>query len=202
MYVKICGVRTIDIARVALDAGADAIGVVSSPRSSRHAAPAIAQEVFAFVGGAADRVLVVNTMPEGDAAALAAEVGADVLQLHGSLYAEPDVRHAASALGRVWRATGWNEFLGHEVGAWGEEALLLDSPVPGSGIGWDVTALPAAPRGRWLLAGGLTPDNVADAIALAHPTGVDVSSGVESAPGVKDPERIRRFIEAARSTRP
>jgi phosphoribosylanthranilate isomerase len=86
------------------------------------------------------------------------------------------------------------------VGAYGEEVLLLDSPVAGSGRRWDLAALGAGrPEGRWLLAGGLTVGNVAAAIAEAKPWGVDVSSGIESTRGVKDHGLMRAFVSTARS---
>ena len=200
MYVKVCGLSTTDSARAALDAGADAIGVVMSPKSPRHVSVATAREIFSFVGDAADRVLVVNRMPAGDAVGAAREIGADVVQLHGSGYGEADFAEALARHPRLWRAISWAGYAGEPTGAWGEEALLLDSPRPGSGQTWDLSHLrEGAPTGRWLLAGGLSPENVAAAIAEARPRGVDVSSGVESAPGVKDHALIHAFVAAART---
>jgi phosphoribosylanthranilate isomerase len=83
-------------------------------------------------------------------------------------------------------------------GAYDEDLLIVDAPRPGSGEPWDWSAVRGRPSGRWLLAGGLDPSNVAQAVAAAAPWGVDVSSGVELAPGVKDSALIRRFIAAAR----
>ncbi len=200
MYVKICGLTSPEAAVDVVDAGADAIGMVFSPTSSRNIDVDVARSICSSVGDRADRVIVVNRMPATDAAELALAVGADVVQLHGSAYDRAEVAAARAVLSRVWQASSWAHFDGREVGSWGEEALLLDAPDPGSGVSWDLSPLrDGAPRGRWLLAGGLFPDTVAAAVAAARPFGVDVSSGVESAPGVKDPERVRAFIAAARS---
>lgn len=200
MYVKICGITTVEAARWALDAGADAIGVVFSPGSSRDLDPQAAAEIFAFAGRAADRVVVVNKMAAADAARLATRVGGDVLQLHGPKYTGADFAQAAEILPRLWRAVSWRDYAGEPVGGLHEEALLLDAPNPGSGATWDLSPVAAAaPSGRWMLAGGLTPANVATAIAAVHPYGVDVSSGVESAPGVKDQALVREFIARARA---
>ena len=200
MYVKICGITSIDAARWALDAGADAIGVVFSPGSKRDLDPATAAEIFAFAGGAADRVVVVNRMAAADAARLTTRIAGDVLQLHGPKYAIPDFEQAAGILPRIWRAASWRDYSGEPVGSMREEALLLDAPDPGSGVAWDLSpVVSAAPVGDWMLAGGLTPGNVAAAIAAVRPYGVDVSSGVESAPGVKDQALVREFIAAARA---
>ncbi|MGN0063158.1 MAG: hypothetical protein ACI379_02860 [Nocardioides sp.] len=199
MYVKVCGVQDAATVEVALAAGADAIGVVMHPRSPRHVDEETARAVVATVGRAADTVLVVKDMPAEQAARTAAAIGAQVVQLHGSYSAE-EYGTARRLAGRLWRATALSSGDPLTVGAYGEEALLLDAPRPGSGERWDLSALAGRrPEGHWLLAGGLSPDNVADAVAQARPWGVDVSSGVESAPGVKDHGLVRAFVAAARS---
>ena len=196
--MKVCGLRSVEAAREAVAAGADAIGVVMWPRSPRHLDPDAAARVVAAVRDEVDTVLVVRDLPAAEASGLALRLGFSVLQLHGS-YAPADVRLASARL-RVWRATSLADDPDLTVGAWGEEALLLDAPTPGSGQRWDPADLGGRrPVGRWLLAGGLTADNVADAVRAARPWGVDVSSGVESSPGVKDVAKIRAFLAAARS---
>lgn len=95
MYVKICGLSTIESARVALDAGADAVGVVVSRRSRRTVSADIGREIAGFVGGAADVVLVVDELPAAEAAAVASGIGADVIQLHGTGYRPDDVAAVA-----------------------------------------------------------------------------------------------------------
>lgn len=201
MYVKICGLSTTATVQTALDAGADAVGMVISTGSVRNVSPETAQALCAYTGRSADRVLVVNDIPAAEAVALAARIGVDVLQLHGPRYAQEDVETAAKSFPRVWRATSLADFADEPVGAWGEESLLLDSPTPGSGETWDLSRVGSGRiDGRWLLAGGLTPDNVEAAVRAVRPFGVDVSSGVESQRGVKDPDLIRRFIAAARAS--
>nr|WP_132994134.1 phosphoribosylanthranilate isomerase [Gordonia zhaorongruii] len=199
MYVKVCGLTRPETVDVAVDAGADAVGVVMNRTSARAVDSATARTVVAQAAGRVDTVLVVNDMPAADAAAIAVDLGFDVLQLHGS-YGEADFASAARIIPRLWRATSLANDPPLQVGAYGEESLLLDAPRPGSGERWDLSAL--AERGvggRWLLAGGLHPGNVADAIAQARPWGVDTSSGIESSPGVKDHVLVRAFIAAARS---
>ncbi|MGO3151185.1 MAG: phosphoribosylanthranilate isomerase [Galactobacter sp.] len=202
MYVKVCGLKTTEAATEAVTAGADAIGVVMSPKSSRHVDAHTARTVIAAAKAAradVDAVLVVNDLPAVDAAEMAVEIGADVLQLHGPAYSSADFRAAARILPRLWRATSLKHEPHPVLGAHGEERLLLDAPNPGSGSTWDLSVLKdLGLKGGWLLAGGLNPDNVAQAIRTAHPWGVDVSSGVESAPGEKDLGLIRAFVEAAK----
>lgn len=198
MFVKVCGLRTPEAARVAVEAGADAIGVVFSAKSPRRVDEDEARAVIAAVRGQVDTVLVTNDLDAEEAARIATRIGADVIQLHGPAYAADDF--ARAGFPRMWRATSLADDTAPATGAFGEEALLLDAPKPGSGERWDLAPLAArAPEGRWLLAGGLSPDNVAEAIRTVRPWGVDVSSGVESAPGVKDHDLIRAFVAAARA---
>lgn len=198
MYVKICGLRTAEHARVAVEAGAGAVGVVMNRTSVRRATEQEARTVVDAVAGRVDTVLVVNDMDAAEAAGTARRLGFDVVQLHGPGYGAADFAAVLDVVPRVWRATSLDLDPPLEVGALGEEVLLLDAPRPGSGERWDLTALAArAPRGRWMVAGGLAPDNVADAVRTVHPWGVDVSSGVEVAPGEKDAGLVREFLARA-----
>ncbi|MCE5291930.1 MAG: phosphoribosylanthranilate isomerase [Nocardiaceae bacterium] len=199
MYVKICGLTSIAAAETAIAAGADAIGVVMNKTSPRRLDIDAAREILSLAGTQTDTVLVVNDMPAVDAAEIARKIGAGVVQLHGN-YTADDFAAALAVGPRVWRATSLKANPDLTVGAFGEEVLLLDAPVPGSGERWDLSALATTkPAGQWILAGGLTPENVVEAIQAVAPWGVDVSSGVEASPGVKDLKKIRAFIAAARS---
>jgi phosphoribosylanthranilate isomerase len=200
VYVKVCGLACVRDARVALDAGADAIGMVMSAASPRHVTEETAARITAAVRDEIDTVLVVAGMPAAEAASVAERLGVHVLQLHGPAYTRADFAAARERVPRVWRAIALADDPAPETGAWGEELLILDAPRPGSGVRWDLSQLGSGrPAGRWLLAGGLSPENVAAAIAAARPHGVDVSSGVESSPGVKDHGRIRAFVARARA---
>lgn len=199
VYVKICGLPSPDAAAWALDAGADAIGVVMSRRSVRNVDADTAARIVAVSQGHVDTVLVTNDLTVDEAVAAAELIGVDVLQLHGR-YSPDDFARAAAAFPRIWRAQSLSEGADLTVGAQGEEVLLLDAPRPGSGELWDLSALEGRrPEGQWLLAGGLDPQTVTAAIEAVQPWGVDVSSGVESASGVKDRELIKAFVAAARA---
>ena len=202
MYVKVCGISDPAVARFSVERGADAIGVVMSAPSPRHATPEVAAAVVRAAhetAPATDTVLVVREMNAREAADTAVRLGFDVLQLHGA-YSPEDFAAAISRIPRVWRATSLAREPDVRAGALGEERLLLDGVAAGSGESWDLTAIDHQRIGDgWLLAGGLDPESVATAVRSARPWGVDVSSGVESQPGVKDLDRIVRFIAAARS---
>lgn len=199
MFVKVCGLNSVAMAEVAVTAGADAIGVVMSPGSPRDLPVKEALEIIDATRDRVETVLVVKGPTAVEGAEAANRLGVDVLQLHGSGYTGADFDVAHAIFPRLWRATSLADDPDLEVGAWGEERLLLDAPKPGSGERWDLSQLTARrPNGAWILAGGLTPDNVAEAITIAQPWGVDVSSGVESSPGVKDADLIRAFVAAAR----
>ncbi|HXE76000.1 MAG TPA: phosphoribosylanthranilate isomerase [Candidatus Xenobia bacterium] len=203
--VKICGITTLDDALVAAAAGADAVGFNFCPESPRYLEPARAAEIVALLSPFVTPVGVfVNEAPlRIERIARAARVRA--VQLHGD--EEPAEVEALTSkghkvvkafrMGRRFRAA---ELKNYSSAA----AFLLDSEVKGkrggTGKSFDWRkARPANRHGRILLAGGLTVENVAEAIQQAQPYGVDVCSGVESQPGVKDHALLRAFIRAAKS---
>jgi phosphoribosylanthranilate isomerase len=194
VFVKICGVSTQQGVAAAVDAGADAVGFVLT-RSPRQVDP---RAVRSLVSGMPARVLSVGVfagLPVEEVARAAASAGVGAVQLHGS-HSRGDWRRLAELRLRMIRAAAPGAEL--RCGALGEDMLVVDSPTPGSGITWDWHGLPERPAGRWLLAGGLHPGNVADAVACLRPWGVDVSSGVERVRGIKDRGLISEFVFAAR----
>lgn len=207
--VKICGVTTLDDARAVLDAGADALGlnfVPASPRCLKDRALARSIADLARTRGALAAGVFAN-----DAAAeilrTADAAGLDILQLHGD---EPvalaDELRARSAA-QLWKAArvATREDLERVASeAWPCDVLLLDARVPGhlggTGKAFDWSILNGFTRSRPLaLAGGLTPENVAEAMRRVRPDWVDTASGVESAPGRKDTAKTRIFVESARA---
>lgn len=204
LFVKICGVRTRDDVRAAVEAGADALGIMHYAPSPRHVDEDTAEQIVTWIHevGSALAVLVVFDMDAAVAASMAQRIGADALQLHGH-YEHSDftaARAAAPGL-KLWRAVSLAHDPGARAGAFGDDLLLLDAPAPGEGQRWDQTQLHEHDRGPFVLAGGLNPDNVAQAAESSGAIGVDVSSGVESSRGVKDHALIRTFIEKVRSVR-
>ncbi len=210
MRVKICGLSTPETLEAALAAGADMIGLNFHPRSPRHVEQARAAGLAALARGRAQIVAVIVDWDAPRAAALVEAVGPDWLQLHGS--ETPDqVRAIRTATGRpVMKALG--VATAADIAAVGAyrgvaDGLLLDAKPPkdaaypgGHGSAFDWALLRELDPGlRFMLSGGLDPANVGEAIRIAKPDGVDVASGVESAPGVKDIGRIRDFIAAARA---
>jgi len=199
LFIKVCGLRLEQDVDTAIEAGADAVGFVfaESPRRVDAAAAAkLARRV-------PEHVLTVGVFRDQTAAEvrrLADLAGVRGIQLHGG--EGPDHYAALRREGlTLIRGTAYRDPAPH-CGELGEDLLLLDAPVPGSGATWDWTAKGfAGPGDRWLLAGGLTPQNVREAVRSALPWGVDVSSGVESSRGVKSPALITSFVEAARSAR-
>jgi phosphoribosylanthranilate isomerase len=207
--VKICGLtRSVD-AELADAAGASYLGVIFAG-GPRQRTPAEARAVLA--GRRSRKVGVFAAQPGSEIAATASQVGLDVVQLHG----EPDaerVRAVRAATGlEIWAVvrTADGTLPDHvDELADAADALLIDAFVPGrlggSGVAvpWGILgeSLDAMESGhRIVLAGGLTPENVAEAIGYVSPMIVDVASGVESSPGVKDSARILAFISAVRAT--
>ncbi|WMT58258.1 phosphoribosylanthranilate isomerase [Truepera radiovictrix] len=199
MRVKICGVTRTEDALLAEAAGADAVGFIFAERSKRHVTLEAAREMSAALGPFIARVGVFVDAPFEEVVACVRALRLDAVQLHGgedAPYAAALQRHV-----RVVRAVGFSPELDPAaLSGYPADALLLDGLTPGSGerFSW---AAAAAFRGwpRLLLAGGLTPDNVAAGIAALRPYGVDVASGVELRPGVKDPRKVQDFVRAAKS---
>jgi phosphoribosylanthranilate isomerase len=193
MIVKVCGITNAEDAEAALAAGANAIGFNFYPRSPRYVAPERAAEIA--TPGARRIGVFVNETP-ARVAELAGIAGLDAAQLHGEERARD-----YSAAGAIWKAVrvtatfDWNA-----IDCQGAEALLLDGPAGelygGSGLMFD-WRLARSSNLRIVIAGGLDAGNVAQAIAIARPWGVDACSRIESAPGRKDRVKMQAFVQAA-----
>jgi phosphoribosylanthranilate isomerase len=188
MFVKICGITNREDAMAAVDAGARALGFIFYDKSPRAATP---EQIERFIAGVPKDVwkvgVFVNETP-GRIEEIAARLGLDVAQLHG---AETPDQHPRGL--RVWKAFRITNGTIADSG-YPAEAILLDGPGSGQTFNW---SLGAGFAGRVIVAGGLDENNVREAVARANPWGVDVSSGIEAAPGRKDHVRMKRFIEAA-----
>lgn len=180
LFVKICGLKTAHDVDTAVAAGADAVGFVFAPGSPRTVDAATALELAARVPAGVLTVGVFRGQPVDEVRRLTEESGVRGVQLHGD--EGPEYYEALRAEGRtLLRATA--QHVGR-CGEYGEDLLLIDAPDPGSGKPWNWGSDEfAAPGGHWLLAGGLTPGNVREAVETTGAWGVDVSSGVESARG-------------------
>jgi phosphoribosylanthranilate isomerase len=203
MIVKVCGVRTAQVAESALDAGADWIGMMLVPRSSRWVDDDAARVVARTVGDRADLigVFVEPTARECDEAASRYRLAG--VQVHGNI--NPSLTIACSV--PVIPVINVQSRAAASTLDWPPDTLVMldGKPDPGAlpgGTGHSVPLEWAADVARHreiLLAGGLGPDDVAEAIAAVRPAGVDASSRLERSPGDKDPELVRRFVLAARA---
>jgi phosphoribosylanthranilate isomerase len=207
--VKICGLSTASTLDAALAAGADMVGFVFFPKSPRHIDWATARALGRQAEGRAKIVALSVDADDDTLKRIVEALSPDLMQLHGSetparvreiskLFARPTMKAIGVATRADLAAAAAYEGVA--------DTLLIDAKPPkdavlpggnGRPFNWSLTRefRPSVP---WLLSGGLDPENVADAIALSGARGVDVSSGVESAPGVKDPAKIRAFVAAAR----
>jgi phosphoribosylanthranilate isomerase len=196
VFVKVCGITSSEDALFALAMGADAIGFVFAP-SSRQVTPDTARDIVRQLPEGAVAVGVFRDERPERILDVIEHVRLRGVQLHG--------HETSGEAAVVRRRTG---FLVQAFGAgdprlariddYDVDAVLLDSSTPGSGVVFDwSTAAPYTAGRRVIVAGGLTAENVADAVAQVRPWGVDVSSGVEAAPGRKDPVEVRRFVSAA-----
>jgi phosphoribosylanthranilate isomerase len=195
--VKVCGITSVEDARAAVGAGAGALGFNFYPKSPRYITAAGAAAITATVPEGILKVGVFVNESPAKVAEIVKEAGLDVAQLHGD--EGPDQIPPGV---RVWKAFRVDEAFGLErLEAFPAEAFWLDTPTAmygGSGHTFDWTRARGA-AGKILLAGGLDESNVRQAIAVAHPWGVDACSRLESAPGKKDHGRMARFIAAAHS---
>ena len=201
--VKICGIRRAEDAAAAVAAGADALGFNFWKGTPRYVAPS---EAATMVAAAPPGVLTVGVFVDEEperVAEIADQTGVMALQLHGS--ETPAYLDSLGAFLKIKAMKVSPGFDPAKMDDYGSASLfLLEGLVAGmvGGTGqtfdWSI-AEQAKEHGKIILAGGLTPDNVADAVRRVRPWGVDVASGVESEPGKKDPRLIRAFIQAARS---
>jgi phosphoribosylanthranilate isomerase len=211
MLIKICGLSTPETLAAALDAGADLVGFVHFPKSPRHVTLDAGRALSVQARGRALRTALLVNPDDALLADAVESLDPDLIQLHGS---EAPERVAAirARFGRpVMKAVGIAESADlAAVAAYAPVAdrLLLDAKPPktadalpgGNGLAFDWRLLagldPATP---FMLSGGLNPENVAEAVGLTGARAVDVSSGVETRPGEKDPARIEAFVKAARA---
>lgn len=198
MLVKICGITTVEAAKVAVNAGADFIGFVFAP-SKRQITPEKAADIASYIPNTVRKVGVFVNETVDNIKAIAKQVRLDVIQLHGD--ESPEV--SKQLLYEVIKAFPIDQVEKEAIDAFPANFFLIDSPIDtyrgGTGKTFDwklIDNLPVKPE-KMILAGGLTPDNVATAIKQVNPIGVDVSSGVETN-GIKDHEKIKQFIANAK----
>jgi phosphoribosylanthranilate isomerase len=201
--VKVCGIVDPANARMAAEMGADFVGLNFYVRSPRYVDPDRAREIAAVARGAGARVVgVFVNHPPAEIEEIDSRVGLDLLQFSGDESPETVAPFAGRAV-KAFRTGGdpGAERLAAWEGVWG---WLFDAPhgtlYGGTGEGWSYEAVAGLARERRIfLAGGLGPENVRRAVEASRPHAVDVCSRVESAPGIKDPELLRRLFEEVRN---
>lgn len=198
MFIKICGITNEEDALAVTALGADAVGFVFAP-SPRQVTPGKASDIIKRLPPDVLPVGVFRDEDPNRVITLALKAGVKAVQLHGhetpaqaaEIRPHFPVLIVAMAAGDV-KLPSYDRF--------GADALLLDAPSPGSGAVFDWAMAEGLPvNRRVILAGGLTPENVVSGIEQVRPWGVDVSSGVEAEPGIKDAMKVQAFIRAARS---
>ena len=199
MFIKICGITRAEDAQAAVECGASAVGFVFWPESPRYVEPDRARAIIATLPSSVAAVGVFVNQPASHVKDIVSLAQLAVVQLHG----DESPAFAAEMMRPVIKAVSVDGGR-PAVADWPESVMLLvDARDPvrrgGTGLRVDWPAAAALARGRrLLLAGGLTPENVAEAIAHVRPFGIDVSSGVERSPGVKDHGRLKALFDAMR----
>lgn len=201
MFVKVCGITSEEDALLAVAMGADAVGFVFAP-SPRQMAPGRVRDIVPRLPPEILTVGVFRDVTPDQVVHTIQQCGLRAAQLHGRETPEATraVRQRVPVV--IKGLPAGDPALAH-FDEFGADALLLDAPTPGSGQVFDWSLAEGMPlHRRVILAGGLTAENVADGIDQVRPWGVDVSSGVEAAPGRKDPLKVKRFVANARAAAP
>jgi phosphoribosylanthranilate isomerase len=202
VQVKICGITSLEDAQAAVEAGADALGFVFYPPSPRCVTPEQAEQIIRRLPPFVTTVGLFVDVPLDTVQDIALWCGLDRVQLHGR---EPPefcarVNRPVIKAFRIKNADSLADLPGYRVAAYLLDAYVEGALPGGTGasFAWELAAH-AKPYGPVILAGGLTPENIAAAITQIQPYGVDVSSGVECAPGIKDHRKVREFIQRAKA---
>lgn len=198
MFVKICGTTSEADALLAVAMGADAVGFIFAP-SPRQVSPALVGHIVSRLPPEVVTVGVFRDSAPEQVVRTVNTIGLKAAQLHGRETPE-QVQFVAERVPVVINAFPAGSRAIARAQEYGAQIVMIDAPSPGSGQVFDWSLVEGLPPGsRLLLAGGLTPDNVADAIAQTKPWGVDVCTGVEAAPGRKDARKLRAFVAAAKA---
>ena len=203
--VKICGITNIEDAMAAIDAGADALGFVFFRESPRYISPENAKAIINALPPFIVKTGVFVNEPIENIEKIISMTGVDLIQLHGN--ESPEMCRSSRRIIKAFRVKSMESM--DPLNDYKElvSAFLLDTYTPdvlgGTGqiFNWDI-AIEAKQFGRIILAGGLTPENIADAVKRVAPYAVDVSSGIESKRGKKDHKKMQFFIERAKSVLP
>ncbi len=201
MFVKICGITNEDDALFAVAMGADAVGFVFAPSPRQIAA----QQVYDITRRLPPEILTVGVFRDEHPSRVIDIVnrsGVRAVQLHGH-ESPADVAEVSAQVRWVIKGVSAGTTDARRADQFGTDLILVDASSPGSGTMFDWSLMDDIPDGpRIILAGGLTPDNVGNAVQRVRPWGVDVSTGVERSPGKKDALKVKAFIERARQAAP
>jgi len=210
--IKICGLKTPEAVAAALDGGASHVGFIFFARSPRNVEPDEAGRLRQAARGRAHAVAVTVDADDAFLDRIAAAMAPDMLQLHGSetpaRVAEIRARHGLPVI-KAFSVRGASDLAAIEPYRGIADRFLFDAKPPkgselpgGNGVPFDWTVLSAVPAGTdYFLSGGLNAGNIGEALRVAAPPAIDISSGVESAPGVKDPALIEAFFRAVDGAR-
>jgi phosphoribosylanthranilate isomerase len=198
VFVKICGITRPADAIAAVDAGADAIGLNFVPTSRRRIDVETARAILAVVTDQVMTVGIFRDHPANEILEITGALGLHAAQLHGDEPPEVTAAVVATGVATVIKSVAAESPSIRSIDEHAADIVLLDAPIAGGGVpfDWD-TVGDLVTKHKILLAGGLGPDNIAEAVRRVRPWGVDVASGVEAEPPQKDPDAIARFVAAA-----